>query len=83
MGAIVVKVCDTNYFIPRSSLLDFQIVKGYSCLDYVVLVGGIVKFRECKRPGLALFALIPYFELGSVGEVLRVLQQRMLDGGTW
>lgn len=39
---IVVKVCDTNYFITRGNMLDFQIVKGYSCLDYVVLVGGIV-----------------------------------------
>jgi hypothetical protein len=42
MGAIVVKVCDTDYFIPRHSMLDFQIVKGYSCLDYVVIVGDIV-----------------------------------------
>ncbi len=42
MGAIVVKVCDTNYFIPRGNMLDFQIVKGNSCLDYVVLVSGIV-----------------------------------------
>jgi hypothetical protein len=39
---IVVKVCDTNYFILRGSMLDFQIVKGYGCLDYAVLVGGIV-----------------------------------------
>ncbi len=47
---IVVKVCDTNYFIPRGSMLDFQIVKGYSCLDYMVLVGVSYNLENANDP---------------------------------
>ncbi len=50
MGVIGVKVCDTNYFIPRGSMLDFQIVKGYSCLDYVVLVGVLYNLENANDP---------------------------------